>query len=477
MRKLIGILGLAATALLVGCGGGGGSSGDTTERYSITLQAESTSLPVNTGSYPVGIGASAPYTTTLYVNAKEGNDPIPSGEDIFSCNTAYGLSSGPLYYLDGDEDHEDDDGNPLAYRSITLGSNAGGNSFHFHAGNQAGVATITCAVTDPRDSRVYSASVSITVGGGSGTGLPASVYAIAQSEYLGTQGNLSNLPASVNISATVMDDAVQPVPNPSAANLQIRILPTTAAATGARLLLGGQSGSQVLATTTGGVANFSLSSGTTRGAIVLELTADRYDNNVANGIQDPIVQLTAIAVVDGVSTTTLAFSAATVEAANGTSFAQALEASGGTAPYQWAIVSGTLPTGLTLSSSGIISGKPQTTLGTYAVTVRVTDALGDSVQAVVTITVTGQALAASGSCSATKGVASSCALTATGGTGSYTWSAVGGLPDGVSLSSSGVVNISASAAAGASTVAARVTDSAGSYTIISVAITVTDPAD
>ena len=55
-------------------------------------------------------------------------------------------------YLD-----EDDDGNPTAYRSITLGSNAGGNSFHFHAGNQAGTATITCSVEDPRDKRQVSA--------------------------------------------------------------------------------------------------------------------------------------------------------------------------------------------------------------------------------------------------------------------------------------------------------------------------------
>ena len=73
MRKLIGIVGLAAAALLAGCGGGGGSPGDTPESYTITLTAERTSLPLNVGAYPVGIGVEYPFTTTLYVNAKKGD--------------------------------------------------------------------------------------------------------------------------------------------------------------------------------------------------------------------------------------------------------------------------------------------------------------------------------------------------------------------------------------------------------------------
>src|ERR1700732_4519902 len=51
----------------------------------------------------------------------------------------------------------------------------------------------------------------------------------------------------------------------------------------------------------------------------------------------------------------------------------ALSATGGTAPYTWAVTMGTLPAGLTLSSSGMISGAP-TTAGTFPFTVTVTDA-------------------------------------------------------------------------------------------------------
>jgi len=51
-----------------------------------------------------------------------------------------------------------------------------------------------------------------------------------------------------------------------------------------------------------------------------------------------------------------------------------LQASFGTPPYKWSLVSGTgsLPTGLTLSSSGVISGMP-TTVGTSTFTVQVQD--------------------------------------------------------------------------------------------------------
>ncbi len=50
-----------------------------------------------------------------------------------------------------------------------------------------------------------------------------------------------------------------------------------------------------------------------------------------------------------------------------------LAASGGTAPYTWSLAGGALPTGLILSSSGVITGTPTTT-GTSSFTVRATDA-------------------------------------------------------------------------------------------------------
>jgi hypothetical protein len=400
MRKLIGILGLASATLLAGCGGGGGSPGDTPESYSISLVAAKTSLPLNTSNYPVGIGVNHPFTTTLYVNAKKGDAPIPGGEEIFACNTAYGLDSGPLYYLDGDDEHETevDDGQggkikiPNAYRSITLGSNAGGNSFHFHAGDQAGTATITCSVHDPRANREVSASVTLTVGGGAGSGKAASIQGIAKHPDLGVQGNLTNLRTSTAISAYIWDDANQPVPTGGQANLQISIRPTGGAALGARLFAEGQTGSVLRVKSTGGVGLFSLSSGSQEGPILLEMTTDRADNDVTNGIQDPITGFLVVSAMQGMPSGTVPDPIEFVDispedATNGLPYSYILSAKGGVAPYTWAAL-GRLPDGLGLASSGLLSGTPSMDPpGKVSVAIRVTDSRGASQTANLTITV------------------------------------------------------------------------------------------
>ncbi|WP_035533301.1 Ig domain-containing protein, partial [Hoeflea sp. BAL378] len=65
-----------------------------------------------------------------------------------------------------------------------------------------------------------------------------------------------------------------------------------------------------------------------------------------------------------------ALTAATV----GTAYGQAVTASGGTAPYTYAITAGTLPAGLSLNTStGAITGTP-TTGGNAAFTITATDA-------------------------------------------------------------------------------------------------------
>jgi hypothetical protein len=55
--------------------------------------------------------------------------------------------------------------------------------------------------------------------------------------------------------------------------------------------------------------------------------------------------------------------------------AVALGATGGKAPYTWSISSGALPRGLTLDSSGSVSGNP-TSAGAYPFTIQLADAAG-----------------------------------------------------------------------------------------------------
>jgi Putative Ig domain/Right handed beta helix region/Dockerin type I domain len=69
----------------------------------------------------------------------------------------------------------------------------------------------------------------------------------------------------------------------------------------------------------------------------------------------------------------------------GMAYSQSLTATGGTSPYTWKIVSGTLPVGLSLSSSGVISGTTTTAAGPISVTFQVTDANSETETTVLSI--------------------------------------------------------------------------------------------
>ena len=74
-----------------------------------------------------------------------------------------------------------------------------------------------------------------------------------------------------------------------------------------------------------------------------------------------------------VNSATVVVAPASLPAATaGAAYNQTITASGGTAPYTFAVTVGTLPTGLTLSTSGVLSGTP-TIIGNFPFTVTATD--------------------------------------------------------------------------------------------------------
>jgi hypothetical protein len=71
----------------------------------------------------------------------------------------------------------------------------------------------------------------------------------------------------------------------------------------------------------------------------------------------------------------------------GTAYSQALTASGGAgSTFTWTVTAGTLPAGLSLNSSGLLSGTP-TMPGTTTVTIQVTDSANNTATQDLTITV------------------------------------------------------------------------------------------
>lgn len=158
----------------------------------------------------------------------------------------------------------------------------------------------------------------------------------------------------------------------------------------------------------------------------------------------------------------------------GSAYNSSLTATNGTTPYTWSISAGSLPAGLTISSSnGTISGTP-TTPGTINFTALVTDAASNAdVQALaitiapgpLTITTTTLAQGA-------VGLAYSATLAATGGVVPYTWLVTSGtLPSGVSLSPSGTFS-GTPTTAGTSNFTVQVTDNASTTNTKALSITV-----
>ena len=75
------------------------------------------------------------------------------------------------------------------------------------------------------------------------------------------------------------------------------------------------------------------------------------------------------------------------EGSGATPYSATLSASGGVPPYTWSITSGSLPAGLALNASaGTITGKP-TSMGTFNLTVKVTDSVSQTATAPLTILV------------------------------------------------------------------------------------------
>ncbi len=145
----------------------------------------------------------------------------------------------------------------------------------------------------------------------------------------------------------------------------------------------------------------------------------------------------------------------------GVTYTAILAASGGVSPYKWSVSSGTLPSGLTLSSSGTISGTP-TAGGSSTFTVQVADAEGTPATASKSLSITVQAALAVATTSlpvGTVGVAYSASLAATGGTSPYSWTILtGNLPVGLNLSVAGTISGTPSTT-GTSTFTVQVSDS------------------
>lgn len=175
---------------------------------------------------------------------------------------------------------------------------------------------------------------------------------------------------------------------------------------------------------------------TTAGTFVFTLTATDANNNKGS--------LTYILNVTPNGSMILTISPPTLpNGVVGINYSQILIASGGKAPYAFALTDGTLPPGLSLNASGNITGTPLSA-GMYPITIGVTDTSNNTGALMGTITIaagTGVTLTPATLPDAVVGIAYSQAITVSGGQSPYTLSIIAGsLPPGLTLAANGLLS-------------------------------------
>ena len=170
----------------------------------------------------------------------------------------------------------------------------------------------------------------------------------------------------------------------------------------------------------------------------------------------------------------------------GTAYASSLVATGGVAPYSFSLVSGALPTGLSLSSTGAITGTP-TASGTFTFTAQAQDSTGTKTTGVFSITIAAApatlTLTSSMLPSGTVGVPYSATIGVSGGTAPYRCVFTAGtLPAGLSLT--GCTVSGTPTAAGTANLTVQATDSSNpaatgsgpeSITIVAAPLAIASP--
>lgn len=306
-KKIIGAVAFSAitAAVLTACGGGGGSAGagvggNPTERYNITVTATPDTLPVNTVAWSADdLSVRNPYYSIIRMDVRAGSNPVTPENDL-NCSVD-DFAVGALF---DPGPPEDENGSRGLYRNLHVGASAGVATLGLLAGDKAGDVRVTCTVQDPRDGQETSGSAVVHVG--YSTRLPALVNWVS-AIYMDNElrpvdlTRCTGMPVSrtATFQLSVFDAAHQHVPNPPAANLLVQLWPEESFSDDPNKPVlqdvrlndhvdPDPAKNAVQISTINGIAQVSLTSGPNTGFITLLATADRSDNNVANGIQDPV---------------------------------------------------------------------------------------------------------------------------------------------------------------------------------------------
>uniref|UniRef100_Q01TD0 Ig family protein n=1 Tax=Solibacter usitatus (strain Ellin6076) TaxID=234267 RepID=Q01TD0_SOLUE len=463
------------------------TSGTATANLTLTIQPQ---LILTTSSLPAGT-INVPYTTTLAATGGAGaytwhltSGALPAG---LTLNTSSGQISGTPTALAN--------ATPLTFSVTDVGlpSQTAAANLTLTIANPALVITTT-SLPSGQVNAPYTASLAATGGSGTynwqltGGTMPAGLT-------LNGSGAITGTPTAQVAPALTFKVTDTSIPAQTASiTLTLTINPATLTIS-TTSLPNGQVGvpySVTLAATGGtGAYSWQLTAGTLPGGLTLNPSGAITGTPTTQGAPTPLtfkVTDSGLPTPQTASTTNLTLTinppglaittSALVNGAVGTPYSLTMAASGGTAGYTWQITGGALPTGLTMSTGGVISGTPTATANATPLTFKVTDSgLPTPQTATTTLTLTIAPQLGITTSSLTSGIVGTpyaATLAATGGNGNYSWQlTAGALPAGLTVNTAGQITGTPTAAATATPLTFKVTDTGSPVQTASATLTLT----
>lgn len=266
----------------------------------LTLVPVLTTLPVNPTNILPFVGS--PYMAEVTVTWRTLDGALVAGN-----NPRVSVSVNPVNPTGGFSTLDDPTTPDVNEFQVRLGQGpvnvvAGRATLFFHAFNLPATATMTVTAVDPQLGDTIFATQEFRIQSGA-PALPASIVVnpIDDSPVF-VQG--SNGPTTKQFETRTFDGAAALVPNPPAGvnNIRLELVPGSQGgdrlravnATGATV-----DGPSISIRSLNGIGSFVYLSGTRAGLVTIRATTDRADNNVDNGVQDPVTSTRQLVVSDG----------------------------------------------------------------------------------------------------------------------------------------------------------------------------------